>query len=164
MEMSNEKEKFSQRLNEALNDMNYPPIGHGRQSALSKELKIKSPTIGRWLNGEDFPKTSELVKISQFLDVRSNWLLSGVGSKYPRKSDQAEIAVRKKQEEVSNASHRLDKEAFEMALAWMKLPDQQRLVLRKVIEELIEEEVPASKHEEIKDSGDSEMIEKAQTD
>jgi transcriptional regulator with XRE-family HTH domain len=137
--MLSEKEKFSQRLNEALNDMNYPPMGHGRQSALAKELKLSPQVIGRWLKGEDFPKTSQLVKISQFLDVRSNWLLSGVGSKYPRKSDQVKIAVRKKQEEVARATHRLDKEAFEIALAWMKLPDQQRMVLRKVIEELLDE-------------------------
>jgi transcriptional regulator with XRE-family HTH domain len=139
MEMQSEKEKFSQRLNEALNDMNYPPMGHGRQSALAKELKLSPQIIGRWLKGEDFPKTSQLVKISQFLDVRSNWLLSGVGSKYPRKTDQASIAIRRKQEEVANSSHRLDKEAFEIALAWMKLPDQQRMVLRKVIEELLDE-------------------------
>ncbi len=85
--MSREKEKFAQRLNEGLDDMNYPPMGHGRQSALSKELKLSSQVVGRWLKGEDFPKTSQLVKVSQFLDVRSNWLLSGVGSKYPRQSD-----------------------------------------------------------------------------
>ncbi len=162
--MPNEKAKFSQRLNEALNDMNYPPIGHGRQSALSKELRLPSAVIGRWLKGEDFPKTSELVKISQFLDVRSNWLLSGVGTKYPRKSDRADIAVRKKQEEVTSSGHRLDKEAFEMALAWMKLPKQQRLVLRKVIEELIDEQAPGHKLEEVAETDDSDAQEKAQSE
>ena len=134
--MSREKEKFAQRLNEGLDDMNYPPMGHGRQSALSKELKLSSQVVGRWLKGEDFPKTSQLVKVSQFLDVRSNWLLSGVGSKYPRQSDKMEYAVRQKQEEVARTGPRLDKEAFEVALAWMKLPTQQRLVLKKVIDEL----------------------------
>jgi len=156
MDMQSEKEKFSQRLNEALNDMNYPPMGHGRQSALAKELKLSPQIIGRWLKGEDFPKTSQLVKISQFLDVRSNWLLSGVGSKYPRKADQAKYAVRKKQEEVAKSSTRLDKEAFEIALAWMKLPVQQRMVLRKVIEELLDEQV-----QEITDIDDIEVMEEA---
>ncbi len=158
--MQSEKEKFSQRLNEALNDMNYPPMGHGRQSALAKELKLSPQVIGRWLKGEDFPKTSQLVKISQFLDVRSNWLLSGVGSKYPRKTDQASIAVRKKQEEVAKATHRLDKEAFEIALAWMKLPTQQRIVLRKVIEELLDEQ----EMDIVNDIDDIEVIQKGATD
>ena len=52
--MQSEKEKFSQRLNEALNDMNYPPMGHGRQSALAKELKLSPQIIGRWLRGETY--------------------------------------------------------------------------------------------------------------
>lgn len=154
--MQSEKEKFSQRLNEALNDMNYPPMGHGRQSALAKELKLSPQVIGSWLKGEDFPKTSQLVKISQFLDVRSNWLLSGVGSKYPRKSDQVNYAVRKKQEEVAKSGKRLDKEAFEIALTWMKLPHQQRIVLRKVIEELLDGQTI----EEITDVDDIEIMEK----
>ena len=152
--MQSEKEKFSQRLNEALNDMNYPPMGHGRQSALAKELNLSPQLIGSWLRGEDFPKTSQLVKISQFLDVRSNWLLSGVGSKYPKKSDRVDFAVRKKQEEVAKSGKRLDKEAFEIALAWMKLPHQQRLVLRKVIEELLDEHTI----EEITDIDDIEVM------
>jgi len=137
--MSSEREKFAQRLHEGLDDMNYPPMGHGRQSALAKELKLSSQVVGRWLKGEDFPKTSQLVKVSQFLDVRSNWLLSGVGSKYPRKSDQIDVAVRQRQEEVARTGPRLDKEAFEIALSWMKLPTQQRIVLRKVISELCAE-------------------------
>lgn len=132
--MSNEKEKFSERLNEALDDMNYPTMGHGRQSALSSELKLSPQIIGSWLKGDDFPKTSQLVRISQFLDVRSNWLLSGVGSKYPKKASMREFT--KAREEAVKSGPRLDKEAFEMALVWMKLPRQQRLVLRKVIEEL----------------------------
>ena len=150
--MSSEKEKFSQRLNEALDDMNYPTMGHGRQSALAKELKLSPQVIGSWLKGGDFPKTSQLVKISQFLDVRSNWLLSGVGSKYPRKTDMSVFT--REREEAMKSGPRLDKEAFEMALAWMKLPKQQRVVLRKVIEELCaEKQIKAfdvhDEHEEI---------------
>lgn len=158
--MSSEKEKFSQRLNEALNDMNYPPMGHGRQSALAKELNLPALTVGRWLKGEDFPKTSELVKISQFLDVRSNWLLSGVGSKYPRKADQINLAVRRKQEEVAKSGKRLDKEAFEIALAWMKLPVEQRHVLHRLIEVMLEEHKSAQPDDET----DSDIMAGVQTD
>lgn len=150
--MSSEKEKFSERLNEALDDMNYPAMGHGRQSALARELDLSPQVIGSWLKGDDFPKTSQLVKISQFLDVRSNWLLSGVGSKYPRKTDMSDFT--RSRDEAIKSGPRLDKEAFAMALAWMKLPKQQRIVLRKVIEELSADNQPkafakTSEHEEI---------------
>jgi len=162
--MPNEKQKFSQRLHEALDDMNYPRMGHGRQSALTKELKLSSSVVGDWLKGEGFPKTSQLVKVSDFLNVRSNWLLSGVGSKYKKKNKPDFVLKKKKSEvktdedakenenETSQAnlqsnnlfavnvqqSPRLDKDAFEMALAWTKLPEQQRIALRKVILELVD--------------------------
>ena len=163
--MPSEKEKFSQRLHEALDDMNYPRMGHGRQSALTKELQLSSQIVGAWLKGEGFPKTSQLVKVSDFLNVRSNWLLSGIGSKYKKKnkpdfvlkksekavkkSDDAETVeptdVSEKEPKSNNLfavdvrqSPRLDKEAFEIALAWTKLPDLQRVALRKVILELVE--------------------------
>jgi len=145
--MSSEKQKFSQRLNEALDDMNYPRIGHGRQSALAKELKLSAQVVGAWLKGEDFPKTSQLVKISQFLDVRSNWLLSGVGLKYPKHRSKPVLAEpvesgRKTENndiEITEAdSPKMDKEAFEIALAWIKLPELQRAALKKVILELSE--------------------------
>jgi len=160
--MPSEKEKFSQRLHEALDDMNYPRMGHGRQSALTKELQLSSQIVGSWLKGEGFPKTSQLVKVSDFLNVRSNWLLSGIGSKYKKKnkpdfilkktekavkkSDDAELTEVSEAESKSNnlfavdvrQSPRLDKDAFEIALAWTKLPDQQRIALRKVILELAE--------------------------
>lgn len=158
--MSNEKKKFSERLHEALDDMNYPRMGHGRQSALAKELKLSPQLIGSWLKGDDYPKTSQLVKISQFLNVRSNWLLSGAGSKYPKKNSPLSLVSNQnsksrpkpkpklKKEEVAKVKMevveeieiadkpQLDKDAFEMALAWMNLPEQQRLALKKVIMEL----------------------------
>jgi len=145
--MSKEKKKFAERLHEALDDMNYPRMGHGRQSALAKELKLSPQLIGKWLKGEDYPKTSQLVKVSQFLNVRSNWLLSGAGSKYPKKNpslsivsnqkadvqDEEEANVEEIEEIVIHSKPQLDKEAFEIALAWMKLSEQQRMVLKKVI-------------------------------
>jgi len=159
--MSKEKKKFSQRLHEALDDMNYPRMGHGRQSALAKELKLSPQLIGKWLKGEDFPKTSQLVKVSQFLSVRSNWLLSGAGSKYPKKSPPLSLvssqkSVVEKEEMVAeestsyakeaveeveikaNENTQLDKEAFEVALTWMQLSEQQRVAIKKVILELAE--------------------------
>lgn len=157
--MNNEKQKFAERLHEALDDMNYPRMGHGRQSALSKELKLSPQLIGKWLKGEEYPKTSQLVKVSQFLNVRSNWLLSGVGSKYSKKNPSLSLVASKKEKEkvgakvkkeiVSNKGvveeievtkiPQLDKDAFELALVWMKLPEEQRVALKKVIFELASE-------------------------
>jgi len=131
--MSSEREKFAQRLNDSLDNINYPTIGHGRQSALAKELDLSAQVVGSWLKGDDFPKTSQLVKVSRFLDVRSNWLLSGVGSKIPEKDEERECR---------RLGPRLDKEAFNIALIWMKLPPEQRMVLKKVIEGLVAAEKP----------------------
>lgn len=150
--MSKEKKKFSERLHEALDDMNYPRMGHGRQSALAKELKLSPQLVGNWLKGDEYPKTSQLVKISQFLNVRSNWLLSGSGTKYPKKNPGLSLVhnkkvAAKKQKVVENGNveeieikkiPQLDKEAFELALVWMKLPEGQREALKKVIFELSE--------------------------
>ncbi|HEC29288.1 MAG TPA: XRE family transcriptional regulator [Gammaproteobacteria bacterium] len=135
--MKSEKEKFARRLNEALDDISYPRIGHGRQSALAKELKLSPQKVGSWLKGEEFPKTSQLVKISQLLDVRSNWLLSGVGSKFIKGSGQSYFEAKNEAEEiVVEDTPLVDKEAFELALAWLKLPFQQRVAIKKVILEL----------------------------
>ncbi|VAW74332.1 hypothetical protein MNBD_GAMMA12-123 [hydrothermal vent metagenome] len=77
-----EKEKFSARLNEIMDDAGYPESGNGRHSAIAQALDVSVSSVGLWLDGLEYPKTSELVKMAQLLKVQSNWLLSGTGNCY----------------------------------------------------------------------------------
>ncbi len=77
-----EKEKFSARLNKILDEAGYPQSGNGRHSAIAKALDVSVSAVGLWLDGVEYPKTSELVKMAQLLKVQSNWLLSGTGNCY----------------------------------------------------------------------------------
>ena len=142
--MPSEKDKFSARLNEVLDDIGFAKIGHGRQSSLAKLLSVSPRQAGSWLRGESFPKTSQLVKLSQFMNVRSNWLLSGVGGKHPSEREQDRIPNgdpdlsegNNPDESVEGNASLLSNDAFNIALAWMKLPMSQRVALQKVIVEL----------------------------
>lgn len=150
--MTSEKLKFSKRLNDVLDELGLPKAGQGRHKSLAKLLDVPSDQIRQWLTGEGFPQTSKLVKLAKYLNVRSNWLLSGIGEKHAE--DKAEgvetitaIALPKRGAAtlaepaatstlVSEMHSMLSKDAFELALAWMKLPLSQRRAINKVVEEL----------------------------
>ncbi|WP_126456415.1 helix-turn-helix domain-containing protein [Sulfuriflexus mobilis] len=130
--MNNEKQKFSARLNEALDDAGVPQKGMGRQSTLVRMLGISHRVAKKWLEGEEFPPTSKMVKLATALQVRSNWLFSGQGEKrieFEAGLDEAETAVQRHADALSQ-------EAFEVASEWVRLPPSQRLAIRKVIKEL----------------------------
>jgi len=130
--MHSEAQNFSDRLNEALDFAGIPQKGMGRQSALVRMLAISHRVAKKWLEGEEFPPTSKMVKISSMLNVRSNWLFSGQGVMQNNDEDKNEVAVA----EVHRHAGDLSKEAFEVASDWVKLPYSQRQALRKVIKEL----------------------------
>lgn len=131
--MNNEKQKFADRLNEALDDAGIALKGMGRQSTLVRMLGISHRVAKKWLDGDEFPPTSKMVKLASELQVRSNWLFSGQGEKSIEvlTSTMAEEAA-----EVQRHADALSQEAFEVASEWMKLPQSQRQALRKVIREL----------------------------
>jgi len=145
--MATEVEKFSDRLNIMLNDVGLPRMGQGRQTALADELRVSPEEVSQWLKGESFPRTSILVKLSQFLGVRSNWLMTGSGkrkrSEYGN-GDGDTIEMESPQYLLNNNSSNsgssdrndLSADAFDIAVTWMKLPIAQRKALRKVIKEL----------------------------
>lgn len=129
--MNNEKAKFAARLNEALDDAGIPKKGMGRQSTLVRMLGISHRVAKKWLEGSEFPPTSKMVKISEMLVVRSNWLFSGQGEKTQSGEDNLQDS-----DEVSRHAGEMSQEAFEVASNWMKLPHSQRQAMRKVIQEL----------------------------
>ena len=130
--MNQEVIKFSDRLNAALDDAGVPQKGMGRQSTLVRMLGISHRVAKKWLDGSEFPPTSKMVKLSTLLDVRSNWLFSGQGVM----RDDIRNNHSESDEEVFRHAGELSQEAFEVASDWMKLPQQQRYALRKVIKEL----------------------------
>lgn len=133
--MSSEKQKFAQRLNSVLDDELYIPEFEQRKQVLAHALDVNTDRVSTWLTGEDFPKTSELVMLSQLLQVRSNWLLLGVGNKQNGADDNvAELQIN---EPSNNYSNSLSKDAQDLATEWMKLPQQQRDALATLIKTLV---------------------------
>lgn len=69
------KEEFAQRINYAMDNKNYPIRGRAR--VLSKEFGVSDKGAGKWLKGEAIPETSKIPTLAKFLNVTSEWLLSG---------------------------------------------------------------------------------------
>jgi len=148
--MATEVEKFSDRLNMMLNDVGLPRMGQGRQTALADELQVSPEEVSQWLRGESFPRTSILVKLSQFLGVRSNWLMTGSGKckrsensngdgdtiEMERPQFLSAVSNDRNSNNNNNDRNELSADAFDIAVTWMKLPIAQRNALRKVIKEL----------------------------
>ena len=131
--MSNEKNRFSERLNDALDNVQFPKLGGGRKSRLAEHLGRPSIEVNRWLKGQAFPPTSVLIKLSDLTKARSNWLLSGSGEAY----ESGDNPRGNGKNPPSTGQEKLNKEALDLSLAWMKLPKQQRDALARVIEQLL---------------------------
>jgi len=134
MPSSPERRRFSQRLNDALDNVKFPKLGHGRQSQLAEFLDIASTDVGQWLKGEAFPATSALVKLSELTKTRSNWLLSGQGEAYAQSPRGAGKAL------PATGQGKLSKEAFEIGLQWMKLRNRQREAIALLISDLVDDQ------------------------
>ena len=129
---SSERSRFAQRLNDALDNIQFPKLGAGRQARLSELLNVPAADVGHWLKGESFPRTSALVKLSDLTKTRSNWLLSGQGEPY-KVADNPRGAGKNL---PTTGKGKLSKEAFDLGMEWMKLPKQQREAIARVITEL----------------------------
>jgi len=130
---SSARSRFAQRLNDALDNIDFPQLGAGRQARLAELLDVPASNVSHWLKGESFPRTSALIKLSDLTKTRSNWLLSGQGEPY-KKSDNPRDSSRVP---PGTGTNRLSKEAFELGIKWMKLPKQQRKAIASVITELL---------------------------
>lgn len=69
------KEEFAKRLHKSMDLQNYPLRGRAR--ILSKEFGISDKAASKWLNGEAIPETSKIPLLANFLNISSEWLLSG---------------------------------------------------------------------------------------
>ena len=77
--------EFSQRLNKALENKVYP--NRGRATFLSQTFKITNKATGKWLNGECLPTIEKIIKLSELLDVSTEWLLAGYLDKTQNNSE-----------------------------------------------------------------------------
>lgn len=77
---------FAQRLERACDRRKVPPLHHGRQSWVRRELEDKqgdvvSPeTVRKWFAGEAKPKEERVRHLATILDVDWVWLEMGKGS------------------------------------------------------------------------------------
>ncbi|AMO55650.1 LexA family protein [Endozoicomonas montiporae] len=74
---SDERADFAKRLNQALDKINFPVKGKGRQLELAKMFGISQHAARKWLEGESMPNTKRLPELAGRLQVTTEWLLSG---------------------------------------------------------------------------------------
>lgn len=71
------KAKFSERLNDALDQCDIVKKGHGRQTAVAKMFRVSQKGARKWLEGEAIPNTKRLPEIAIRLETTTEWLLTG---------------------------------------------------------------------------------------
>lgn len=71
--------EFSNRLNYALDLVNFPRKGEGRQVAMAELCGVSTKGARRWLEAESYPDTGRIVEISEKLNISVEWLMTGVG-------------------------------------------------------------------------------------
>lgn len=69
------------------------------QEQLAEELFVVRHTIHRWESGETQPSIDDLLKLSQFFNVNTDYL---VGKSNRKKSSNSKVAVNKKVTETKN--------------------------------------------------------------
>ncbi|MDR6295002.1 LexA family protein [Pantoea dispersa] len=69
------RQEFAARLNEALNNANYPP--HGRGVMLAQRMGVTSKAVSKWLTGESLPRAAMMKNIAKALNVDPLWLQHG---------------------------------------------------------------------------------------
>ncbi len=149
-----ERQKFSDRLNEALDEAGFPESGKGRQSTIAEELGDSVANVGLWLEGDEYPKTSILVKLAKLLKVQSNWLLSGTGDRYV--DEQAEVQYKAQLKEQLAAKKRrlngesgldissnegLSKDSLSLACSYMKLSKDEQARVQSLMKQLLSNKI-----------------------
>lgn len=81
--LSDERQAFAKRLNQALDRAGFPPKGRGRQIQVARRYGVSQKGARKWLEGEAIPHRKRLPHFARDLDVRYEWLVSGEGSMTP---------------------------------------------------------------------------------
>lgn len=73
--MTDHKQEFATRLNEAMAEKGLPE--RGRAKLLADKFSVSPKAAGKWVKGEAIPEMEKLIDISRFLDRTIQWLLTG---------------------------------------------------------------------------------------
>lgn len=80
MSTQSEREAFSRRLNQVLDELRAPAKGAGRQSWLGKQFKVSQKGARKWLEGEAIPQGTRLSEMAQRWRLHFEWLATGRGA------------------------------------------------------------------------------------
>jgi phage repressor protein C with HTH and peptisase S24 domain len=116
-----DKQAFAQRLNQACDAAGIGAVG--RRSTFAAEFGVSRESVRKWLVGDSIPETKRISALANFLGVRGEWLLTGIG----QMTDQLQIAdTRADYELPANRPQHFDELAD--IFAALARSDQQRLV------------------------------------
>lgn len=122
--MENEKQKFAQRLCEAMETLGY----EAKPAVLEREFNLRSwgkpmtlHGVRRWLRGETIPAQDKLLVLAEWLRIPPQQLRSGI---------EVEQRIRQERARWDEGIGYQEREAFE---AFLRLPVPQRKLLREVI-------------------------------
>ena len=73
--MTDHKQQFAARLNEAMAEKGLPE--RGRAKLLADKFSVSPKAAGKWIKGEAFPEMEKLIDISRFVEKEVEWLLTG---------------------------------------------------------------------------------------
>lgn len=76
-----QRDGFSRRLNETLDDAGFPAKGAGRQSELATRYGVSQKGARKWLEAEGIPTMTRLGQIASDFDRDVTWLLTGKEAK-----------------------------------------------------------------------------------
>lgn len=84
MVKENNKTQFTKRLQEACLDAGVAGRGLGKKiiDSLAKQgIRVSGPAVWKWLNAESIPDSTNILALSDWLNVRPEWLEYGRGAK-----------------------------------------------------------------------------------
>lgn len=81
MDVDVEREAFSKRLNNVLDEASWPQ--RGRQVLLGKQFGVSQNGARKWLEAESIPKTTRIREIAAHFNISASWLLTGKADSAP---------------------------------------------------------------------------------
>lgn len=104
MKTNNDKEAFSRRLNNLLDENNYPAKHEGRQTQLGIDFGVTQKGARKWLEAEAIPRRNKIMEMARRFKVNTVWLEYGEGEKYSKPSDNIDQAGHLKNTEPTDIS------------------------------------------------------------
>lgn len=73
------KSTFAERLNTALDILDFPPKGRGRVIKLAEMTGLTNKGVGKWFRGIGSPPANKYNALAKLLKVNATWLKTGEG-------------------------------------------------------------------------------------